>query len=122
MALAIYFILHSNNHWIVRFDDRNYGHNSLTSALRAAVIAARGSAFLGHEAEVIVQRPDRSWAVTWTSAEDFAPSPAARDETDSSPSLLGEGDRAKRGGGEIRSQLSPSTPALRAAVPLPEQS
>jgi len=80
MALAVYFVLRTNDHWLVRFDDRNYGHNSLTSALKSAMTAARGSAILGHEAEVIVQRPDRSWAVTWTSAEDFAEPRAARVE------------------------------------------
>jgi hypothetical protein len=38
------------------------------------------------------------------------------------PSLLGEGDRAKRGGGVILTPLFPSTTTLRAAVPLPETS
>ncbi len=78
MALAVYFILRKNENWVIRFDERNYGHNSLTSALKAAIAAARGSAACGHEAEVIVQRPDRSWAVTWTSADDLEPSRARR--------------------------------------------
>jgi hypothetical protein len=73
MALAIYYVLRGEDHWIVRFDDRDYGHNSLTSALRAAVAAARTSTQHGHEAQVLVQWPDNSWVVTWTSEEDFEP-------------------------------------------------
>jgi hypothetical protein len=71
MALAIYFILRGGDHWMVRLDDRNYGHNSLASALNSAIKAARASSEHGHEAQVLVQRPDHSWAVTWTSDEDF---------------------------------------------------
>ncbi|MFL6845717.1 MAG: hypothetical protein ACJ8ER_12640 [Allosphingosinicella sp.] len=79
MALAAYFILRSEARWIVRFDDRNYGHNSLVSALKAAIVAARSSAADGHEAQVLVRRPDRRWAVVWASEEDFASAPAGPD-------------------------------------------
>jgi hypothetical protein len=40
----------------------------------------------------------------------------------SSPSLLGEGDQAKPGGGANRLGAFPSTTPLRVAVPLPETS
>lgn len=73
MAFALYYVLRGEDQWIVRFDDRDYGHNSLTSALRAAISAARSSAEHGHEVQVLVQRPDKSWSVTWTSEDDFPP-------------------------------------------------
>ena len=73
MAVAIYYVLRGEDHWIVRFDDRDYGHNSLTSALRAAIAAARTSTEHGHEVQVLVQWPDQSWVATWTSEEDFKP-------------------------------------------------
>lgn len=71
MALAIYFVLRCEDRWIVRLDDRDFGHISLTAAVKAAIAAARASAEQGHETEVLVQRPDRSWLVSWTSMEDF---------------------------------------------------
>lgn len=73
MAIAIYYIMRSEDQWIIRLDDRDYGHNSLTSALRAAIAAARASSEQGHDAQILVQRADSSWAVTWTSEDDFEP-------------------------------------------------
>lgn len=71
MALAVYFIQHGDDHWIVRFNDRHYGHDTLASALRATIAAARTSSENGHDAQVLVQWPDGSWVVTWTSEDDF---------------------------------------------------
>jgi hypothetical protein len=73
MALAIYFIVRGEDRWRVRLNHRDFAHNSLASALIAAIKAARTSCEDGHEAQVLVQRPDNSWAVTWTSEEDFEP-------------------------------------------------
>lgn len=73
MTLAIYYIQRGEDHWVIRFGERHYGHNSLTSALKAAIAAARSSAETGHEAQVLVQWPDGAWVVTWTSEDDFAP-------------------------------------------------
>jgi hypothetical protein len=73
MTPAIYYVLRGDEGWIIRFNDRDYGHNSLTSALKAAISAARSSAEHGHEVQVLVQRPDKSWSVTWTSEDDFPP-------------------------------------------------
>lgn len=73
MALAIYYIQRGEDQWIIRFGDRDYGHNSLTAALKAAIAAARSSAEQGHEAQVLVQWPDGAWVVTWTSEDDFLP-------------------------------------------------
>lgn len=73
MALAVYYVLRGGDGWIVRLDDRDYGHNTLTSALRASIAAARASAADGHEVEVLVQRPDGAWVVSWTSEENFKP-------------------------------------------------
>ncbi|HEY5722386.1 MAG TPA: hypothetical protein VIT45_08695 [Allosphingosinicella sp.] len=72
MALAVYFIQRGEDHWIVRFDDRSYGHDTLASALRSTIAAARSSSENGHDAQVLVQWPDGSWVVTWTSEDDFA--------------------------------------------------
>ncbi|TMJ11582.1 MAG: hypothetical protein E6G94_15695 [Alphaproteobacteria bacterium] len=73
MALALYYVLRGGDRWIVRLDERDYGHDSLTSALKAAFAAAGASAADGHEVQVLVQRPDGSWEVSWTSED----SPAA---------------------------------------------
>lgn len=77
MAVAIYYVLRGEDHWIVRFEDRDYGHNSLTAAMRAALAAARSSAEQGHEVQVLVQWPDGAWVVSWTSEDDFKPVVAA---------------------------------------------
>jgi hypothetical protein len=94
MALAVYFVLRGEDCWAVRFEDRHYGHDSLTSALRAAIAAARASADHGHEAQVLVRWPDNSWAVTWTSEEDYE---AAEGSGDESPSPSGEGFKPSPG-------------------------
>ena len=74
MALAIYYVMRGEKGaWVVRFDDRDFGHDTLTSALRAAIAAARTSAGHGHEAQVLVQWPDGAWAVSWASEDDMAP-------------------------------------------------
>lgn len=73
MALAIYYVMRGGDGWIVRFDDRDYGHLTLTSALRAAITAARASAEHGHEVQVLVQSPAGPWIVSWTSEENFKP-------------------------------------------------
>jgi len=87
MALAIYYIQRGEDHWIIRFDGRDYGHNSLTSALKAAIAAARTSTEQGHEVQILVQWPDNSWVVTWTSEDDFSPVAEAPEmETESGPS------------------------------------
>ena len=88
MALAIYYIMRGEDHWIIRFDDRDYGHNSLTSAMKAAIAAARTSTEQGHEVQILVQWPDNSWVVTWTSEDDFSPAAKAPDvelEAESEP-------------------------------------
>ena len=77
MALAIYYVMRGGDGWIVRFDDRDYGHLTLTSALRAAIAAARDSAGHGHEAQVLVQRHDGAWTVSWASEEELKPAVAA---------------------------------------------
>ncbi|MGA9580869.1 MAG: hypothetical protein WBR13_02735 [Allosphingosinicella sp.] len=71
MALAIYYLMRGEDGWIVRFEERDYGHETLTSAIRASIAAARASAANGHEAQVLVQWPDGAWVVTWTSEENF---------------------------------------------------
>ena len=71
MALAIYYVMRGEEAWIVRFDDRDYGHGTLASAMKAALSAARSSAEHGHEVQVLVQWPDGAWVVSWTSEEDF---------------------------------------------------
>ena len=71
MTLAIYYVMRGGDGWIVRLDDRDYGHVTLTSALRAAIIAARASAENGHEVQVLVQSPAGPWVVSWTSEENF---------------------------------------------------
>jgi hypothetical protein len=76
MALAAYFILRGEDHWVVRFGKRNYGHDSLTSAVTAAIKAARTSSENGHDAQVLVQWPDGSWVVSWTTEENFKLGPA----------------------------------------------
>ena len=73
MALAIYYVMRGENGWIVRFDERDYGHHTLTAALRAAIAAARSSAENGHEVQVLVQHPTGPWLVSWTSEDDFRP-------------------------------------------------
>jgi hypothetical protein len=73
MTVAIYYVMRGERGWVIRFDDREYGHNTLTSALRASIAAARASAADGHEVEVLVQRPDGAWVVSWTSEENFKP-------------------------------------------------
>lgn len=80
MALAIYYVMRGEDGWIVRFDDRDYGHLTLTSALRAAIAAARTSAGHGHEVQVLVQSPTGPWIVSWTSEDDFMPVVAAAAE------------------------------------------
>ncbi|HET9638407.1 MAG TPA: hypothetical protein VFP12_04295 [Allosphingosinicella sp.] len=73
MTTAIYYVMRGEEGWIIRFDDRHYGHSSLTAAMRAAIAAARSSAASGHEAQVLVQWPDGAWVVSWTSEENFPP-------------------------------------------------
>ena len=73
MALAIYYVMRTERGWVVRLDDRDHGHPTLTSALRAAITAARRSAEHGHEVQVLVQYPQGPWTVTWTSEDDFRP-------------------------------------------------
>ena len=73
MALAIYYVMRGENGWIIRFDDREYGHNTLTSAMRASIAAARASAANGHEVQILVRWPDGSWVVSWTSEDNFQP-------------------------------------------------
>lgn len=77
MALALYYVMRGGDGWIVRLDDRDYGHLTLTSALRAAITAARTSAEHGHEAQVLVQSPTGPWTVSWTSEDDMEPVVAA---------------------------------------------
>ena len=77
MALALYYVMRGGDGWIVRLDDRDYGHLTLTSALRAAIAAARASAEHGHEAQVLVQSPTGPWTVSWTSEDDMRPVVAA---------------------------------------------
>lgn len=77
MALAIYYVMRGGDGWIVRFDERDYGHLTLTSALRAAIAAARDSADHGHEVQVLVQRHDGAWTVSWASEDEFRPAVAA---------------------------------------------
>lgn len=77
MALAIYYVMRGGDGWIVRLDDRDYGHLTLTSALRAAIAAARTSAEHGHEVQVLVQSPTGPWTVSWTSEDDMGPVVAA---------------------------------------------
>jgi hypothetical protein len=73
MALALYYVFRGGDGWIVRLGKRDYGHDSLTAALKAAFAAARASAADGHEVELLVQRPDGSWEVmcTWEDEADF---------------------------------------------------
>ena len=86
MAHAIYYVMRGGDKWIIRFDDRDYGHNSLTAALQAAIAAARTSTEHGHDVQVLVQRPDTSWVVTWTSEDDFWTATAAlRGEREGEP-------------------------------------
>jgi hypothetical protein len=73
MALAIYYVMRGEDGWIIRFDEREYGHETLASAMKAAIAAARGSAASGHEVQVLVQWPDGAWVVSWTSEENFRP-------------------------------------------------
>lgn len=71
MALAIYYVMRTDRGWVVRLDERDHGHPTLTSALRAAISAARRSAEHGHESQVLVQYPNGPWTVSWTSEDDF---------------------------------------------------
>lgn len=73
MALALYYVMRTDRGWVVRLDERDHGHPTLTSALRAAISAAHRSAEHGHEAQVLVQYPQGPWTVTWTSEDDFRP-------------------------------------------------
>ena len=73
MDLALYYVLRRDESWIVRFGERDYGHETLTAAVTAAIAAARSSAQKGYEAQVMVQMPGGAWKVTWTSQEDFRP-------------------------------------------------
>ena len=73
MAVALYYVLRAEEAWIIRFDGREYGHETLTSALRSAIAAARSSAEKGHEAQVLVQWPDGAWVVTWASEDHMTP-------------------------------------------------
>ena len=77
MAVAIYYVLRGEDHWIIRFNERDYGHNTLTSALKSAIAAARTSTEDGHDVQILVQWPDNSWVVTWTSEDDFSPATEA---------------------------------------------
>jgi hypothetical protein len=95
MALAIYYVMRGGDGWIVRLDDRDYGHTNVTSALRAAIAAARTSAGHGHEVQVLVQRPDGPWSVSWTSEDDFMPAVAGA-PADSEASLSDEPAAADR--------------------------
>ena len=99
MAVAIYYVLRGDDHWIVRFDERDYGHNSLTSALRAAIEAARASTRHGHHVQVLVQWPDKSWVVTWTSEDDFTPDDAASEPSRVEPSEPGGAGPLQSAGG-----------------------
>jgi hypothetical protein len=73
MADAVYYVARNEDRWIIRFGDRDYGHDSLTAAFRASVDAARTSARSGHDVQILVQCPDTSWLVAWTSENDFEP-------------------------------------------------
>jgi hypothetical protein len=82
MALAIYYVMRGEDGWVIRFEDREYGHNTLTSAMRASIAAARASAENGHEVQILVQWPDGAWVVSWTSEDNFrpdAPAPWVKD-------------------------------------------
>ncbi len=77
MALAVYYVMRGEDGWVIRFGDCEYGHDTLTAAFGASIAAARASAENGHEVQVLVQRPDGAWAVSWTSEEDFEPATGA---------------------------------------------
>ena len=77
MAVAIYYVMRGEEHWIIRFDGRDYGHPTLAAAMKAALAAARTSAENGHEVQVLVQWPDNTWVVSWTSEDDFKAESAA---------------------------------------------
>ena len=80
MGVAVYFVLRGEEGWIVRFDGRDYGHQTHISALRAAIAAARSSAENGHESQVLVQWPDGAWVVTWASEDESEPAALPADE------------------------------------------
>ena len=93
MALAVYFILRGEDHWVVRFNDRNFGHDTLTAAVTAATKAARCSSENGHQAQVLVQWPDGSWVVSWTTEDNYRPGAAPPGPSHGFPSLRAPKER-----------------------------
>lgn len=73
MSLVLYYVLPAEGGWIVRLDDRDYRHETLAAATVAAVKAARSSFEKGHEAQVLIMRPDGAWGVAWASDDDTRP-------------------------------------------------
>ena len=76
---AQYFVLNENGQWKIKAGYRlTAPYHSKTAAMRAAIDYAEKDGQAGRDAEVLVQREDRTYRVEWTYGRDPYPSMTAR--------------------------------------------
>lgn len=74
MARAQYFVVHHEGQWKISFNGKHYGpYDTQAAAIRVAVDTAHKSGGKGHDAQVLVQRPDSQFRTEWTYGHDPYP-------------------------------------------------
>lgn len=76
MARTQYFVVFHEQQWKIKFDGMHYGpYATQAAAIRVAVDCAHQSGRDGHDAQVLVQRPNNLFRTEWTYGNDPYPPP-----------------------------------------------
>jgi hypothetical protein len=76
MARAHYYVVHHQNQWKIEYGGKHYGpYASQAEAIEVAVDTAHKAGNEGHDAQVLVQRPNGEFRTEWTYGNDPYPPP-----------------------------------------------
>lgn len=76
MARAVYYVVHKQGAWQIKFSDKYYGpFSTQNAAIRLAVDTAQKSGRDGHDAQVLVQGENSQFRTEWTYGRDPYPPP-----------------------------------------------
>ena len=67
MPTHSFYVVFDRGQWSIKYVDRKIGpFPSRQDAINAAIEAAHGSGYIGHETEVVVESEDGSFQTIWT--------------------------------------------------------
>ena len=75
MGCALYYVVSEEGRWKVRHSGADYPYLTRSTAISAAIDAARASGLRGHEAEVLIEGTNGAWSAEWVYGRDPYPQP-----------------------------------------------